>query len=98
MEDGAGGWDVSAAAENLSMPVARELGHDTLKQTGQLENLWEAKDGQVNDTCLGAMVIPGLAKTAFKVFCRECCGAATPRGRFGAVGAVVHHGWGCTSP
>lgn len=74
------------------MPVARELGHDTPKQTGQLENLWEAKDGQVNDTCLGAMVIPGLAKTAFKVFCRECCGAATPRGRFGAVGAVVHHG------
>lgn len=89
LEDGTGGWDVSAAAENLSMPVARELGHDTPKQTGQLENLWEAKNGRVNGTCLGGRVIPGLAKPAFKVFCREHCGAATPRGQLGALGALA---------
>lgn len=89
LEDGTGGWDVSAAAENLSMPVARELGHDTPKQTGQLENLWEAKNGRVNGTCLGGRVIPGLAKPAFKVFCREHCGAATPRGQLRALGALA---------
>lgn len=82
----AGGWDVSGA-ENLSVPGAREQEHNTSRQTGQPEDLREAKDGQVSDTCPGAMVIHGLA--AFRVFCRECCGAATPWGHFGAVGAVV---------
>lgn len=95
LEAGAGGWDVSGA-ENLSVPGAREQEHDTPTQTGQPEKLREAKDGRVNDTCTGTMVIHGLA--AFSVLYRECCGAATPWGQFAAVGAVVpwlglHKSW-----
>lgn len=87
LEAGAAGWDVSAA-ENLAVPGAREQGHGTPMQTGQLGNLREAKMGNGTRALPGAVVIHGLAQTAVRLLCRECCGAATPRAQLGAAGAV----------